>query len=70
MTMQVHRVRHAGVVGEINFHAFTNSNVERAAIGVSRAINCPDIILHVAAKCCGQGAVGGLRGQGSGSAKV
>jgi hypothetical protein len=47
MAMQVHRVRHPGVIGEIDLHAFTASDIEGVTIWVSRAINCPDIVLHL-----------------------
>jgi hypothetical protein len=70
MAMQVHRVRHASVVREINLHALTDSNLEGVAIGVSRAINCPDIVLHVTAKGRRQSAVSGSRSQRFGSAEL
>jgi hypothetical protein len=37
MAMQVHRVRHAGVIGNIDLHAFTDSDIEGVTIWVSTA---------------------------------
>ena len=68
--VQVHRVRHASAIAEINLHALTDSNVEGVTIWVSRAIDCPDISLHLAAKGNGQGAVWIARAQGFGSAEL
>jgi hypothetical protein len=69
MAVQVHRVRHAGAIREIDFHTFSDSDIEGVAIGVSRAIDRPDIVLHLAAKGCGQSAVCGPR-QGFGRTEL
>jgi len=69
VTVQMHRMGHAGAVGENDLHALASADIERIAIWIGGAVDRPNVRLHISAKRYGERAIGTSRCEGARGAK-